>query len=35
MTVAHLHAVRAALDEVGSEPALRAFDDFILWPEDD
>ncbi|RDH80380.1 MBL fold metallo-hydrolase [Mycolicibacterium moriokaense] len=35
MTVAHLHAVRAALDEVGAEPALRVFDDFILWPEDD
>jgi hydroxyacylglutathione hydrolase len=35
MTVAHLHAVRSALDEVGPEPALRAFDDFILWPEDD
>jgi hydroxyacylglutathione hydrolase len=35
MTVAHLHAVRAALDEVGPEPALRAFDDFILWPDDD
>jgi hydroxyacylglutathione hydrolase len=35
MTVAHLHAVRAALDEVGPEPARRAFDDFILWPEDD
>lgn len=35
MTVAHLHAIRSALDEVGSEPARRAFDDFILWPEDD
>jgi hydroxyacylglutathione hydrolase len=35
MTVAHLHAVRAALDEVGTEPARRAFDEFILWPEDD
>lgn len=35
MTVAHLHAVRAALDEVGPEPALRVFDDFILWPDDD
>lgn len=35
MTVAHLHAVRAALDEVGPQPARRAFDDFILWPEDD
>jgi hydroxyacylglutathione hydrolase len=35
MTVAHLHAIRAALDEVGSEPAQRAFDEFILWPEDD
>jgi glyoxylase-like metal-dependent hydrolase (beta-lactamase superfamily II) len=35
MTVAHLHAVRAALDEVGPEPVLRGFDDFILWPEDD
>ncbi len=35
MGVAHLHAIRAALDEVGAEPALRAFDEFILWPEDD
>jgi glyoxylase-like metal-dependent hydrolase (beta-lactamase superfamily II) len=35
MRVAHLHAIRAALDEVGPEPALRAFDEFILWPEDD
>ncbi len=35
MTVAHLRAVRAALAEVGPEPAQRAFDDFILWPEDD
>jgi hydroxyacylglutathione hydrolase len=35
MSVAHLHAIRAALDEVGAEPALRAFDEFILWPEDD
>jgi hydroxyacylglutathione hydrolase len=35
MTVGHLSAVRAALDEVGPEPARRAFDDFILWPEDD
>jgi hydroxyacylglutathione hydrolase len=35
MTVAHLHAIRAALDAVGPEPARRAFDDFILWPEDD
>jgi hydroxyacylglutathione hydrolase len=34
MTVAHLHAIRAAIDEVGPEPALRAFDEFILWPED-
>lgn len=35
MTVDHLYAVRAALDEVGPEPARRAFDNFILWPEDD
>jgi glyoxylase-like metal-dependent hydrolase (beta-lactamase superfamily II) len=35
MTVAHLHAIRAAIDEVGPEPAQRAFDEFILWPEDD
>ncbi len=35
MTVAHLNAIRAALDDVGPEPAQRAFDDFILWPEDD
>ena len=35
MSVAHLHAIRAALDEVGPEPQQRAFDDFILWPEDD
>lgn len=35
MTVSHLHAIRAALDEVGLEPALRAFDEFILWPDDD
>ena len=34
MAVTHLHAIRAALDEVGPEPALRAFDEFILWPED-
>jgi glyoxylase-like metal-dependent hydrolase (beta-lactamase superfamily II) len=35
MTVDHLYAVRAALDEVGPEPVRQAFDDFILWPEDD
>jgi hydroxyacylglutathione hydrolase len=35
MTVAHLDAIRSALDEVGPEPARRAFDEFILWPEDD
>jgi hypothetical protein len=35
MTVAHLHAIRSAIDEVGPEPARRAFDEFILWPEDD
>jgi glyoxylase-like metal-dependent hydrolase (beta-lactamase superfamily II) len=35
MTVAHLHKIRAALDEIGPQPALRAFDEFILWPEDD
>jgi hydroxyacylglutathione hydrolase len=35
MSVDHLYAVRAALDEVGPEPARRAFDDFVLWPEDD
>jgi glyoxylase-like metal-dependent hydrolase (beta-lactamase superfamily II) len=35
MTVAHLDAVRSALDEVGPEPSRRAFDEFILWPEDD
>lgn len=35
MTVAHLRAIRSALDEVGVEPARRAFDEFILWPEDD
>jgi hydroxyacylglutathione hydrolase len=35
MTVQHLHAVRAALDDIGSQPAVRAFDDFIIWPEDD
>jgi glyoxylase-like metal-dependent hydrolase (beta-lactamase superfamily II) len=35
MTVAHLRAIRFALDEVGPEPARRAFDEFILWPEDD
>ncbi|WP_059019462.1 MBL fold metallo-hydrolase [Mycobacterium sp. M26] len=35
MAVEHLYAVRAALREVGPEPARRAFDDFILWPEDD
>ena len=35
MTVAHLNAFRAALDDAGPEPEQRAFDDFILWPEDD
>ena len=35
MTVAHLHKIRAALDEIGPQPARRAFDEFILWPEDD
>ena len=35
MTVAHLRAIRSAIDEVGTEPAQRAFDDFVLWPEDD
>jgi glyoxylase-like metal-dependent hydrolase (beta-lactamase superfamily II) len=35
MTVAHLHKIRAAIDEVGPQPVLRAFDEFILWPEDD
>jgi glyoxylase-like metal-dependent hydrolase (beta-lactamase superfamily II) len=33
MTLGHLYAVRSALDDIGSEPALRAFDDFIIWPE--
>ena len=32
MTPAHLRAVRAALDEVGSHPERRAFADFVLWP---
>jgi hydroxyacylglutathione hydrolase len=35
MTVAHLHKIRAAIDEVGPQPVPRAFDEFILWPEDD
>jgi hydroxyacylglutathione hydrolase len=34
MTPAHLRAVRAALDEVGAQPARCRRDDFILWPED-
>jgi hydroxyacylglutathione hydrolase len=33
MSAAYLQAVRAALDEVGSQPARRRFADFILWPE--
>ena len=32
MTPAHLRAVRAALDEVGTRPARSRHDDFILWP---
>ena len=33
MAAAYLQTVRAALDEVGSQPARRRFADFILWPE--
>jgi hydroxyacylglutathione hydrolase len=33
MTVAHLHAVRAALDEIGGKPQRRAFPDFVIWPD--
>ncbi|MDH6193978.1 hydroxyacylglutathione hydrolase [Mycobacterium frederiksbergense] len=35
MTAEHLLALRCALDDVGPVPALRAFADFILWPEDE
>jgi hydroxyacylglutathione hydrolase len=34
MTPAHLRAVRAALDELGTEPARSRHDDFILWPNE-
>jgi hydroxyacylglutathione hydrolase len=34
MTPAHLRAVRAALDEVGTRPARSRHDDFILWPKE-
>lgn len=35
MSVAHLHAVRAALETAGPHPVRYVCDDFILWPEDD
>lgn len=35
MGVQHLRAVRAALDAIGPRPAVRAFDDFVVWPEDE
>jgi hydroxyacylglutathione hydrolase len=35
MTVAQLHDIRAALAEIGDQPARRYFPDFVIWPEDD
>jgi hydroxyacylglutathione hydrolase len=34
MTVDHLRDIRRAIDEIGGQPELRAFDDFILYPVD-
>lgn len=33
MTVAHLHDIRAALDEIGDEPKRRRYPDFVIWPK--
>jgi glyoxylase-like metal-dependent hydrolase (beta-lactamase superfamily II) len=33
LTLDHVHAVRAALAEVADRPRIRAYDDFILYPE--
>jgi hydroxyacylglutathione hydrolase len=35
MTVAHLRDIRRALDEIGDRPELRAFPDFVIYPEDE
>lgn len=35
MTVEQLRDIRKALDEIGDQPARRAFPDFVIWPEDD
>lgn len=35
MTVAHLHHIRAAIDEIGATVTRRAFDEFVIWPDQD
>jgi hypothetical protein len=35
MTVEHLHRIRAAIDEIGETATRRAFDEFIIWPDED
>lgn len=32
MSVAHLHAVRAALAETGDRPGIHPYDDFVIYP---
>ncbi|WP_031171507.1 MBL fold metallo-hydrolase [Streptomyces durhamensis] len=32
MTTAHLHEIRAALDETGARPGRHAFPSFVIWP---
>ncbi|HEV2633796.1 MAG TPA: MBL fold metallo-hydrolase [Actinocrinis sp.] len=32
MTVDHLHRIRAAIDEIGETATRRAFDEFVIWP---
>jgi hydroxyacylglutathione hydrolase len=34
MMVGHLRDIRRALDEIGDAPELRAFPDFVIYPED-
>lgn len=35
MTVAQLHDIRAAIDEIGDRPGWRAFADFVICPDDE
>lgn len=34
MTVDHLHRIRAAIDEIGETATRRAFDEFVIWPNE-